>query len=103
MATISFSGLRPYDNAGIRKRTIGTLTGPVLYAAGGFSFTAGEVKMGVIEYLSIELLTNATPVCILAKYNYSTSMMQCFDMAGAEIGAVDLSGYTARFEAVGTA
>ena len=103
MATISFSGVRPYDNAGIRKRTIGTLTGPVLYAAGGFSFTAAEVKMGVIEKLTLEPFVNATPVCLITKYNYATNMVQVFDMAGAESGAVDLSGYTARFEAVGTA
>ena len=101
MATISKTVARFQDDAGIRRRTIGEVTGPVLYAAGGFSLNPNEVGMGTIEFFNVEPLSNATPVILIAKYNYSTSMLQVYDMAGAESGAVDLSGYTARFEAVG--
>ena len=101
MATIDKTVARLQDVAGIRRREVAQFTGPVLYAAGGVSLTPSEVNLGTIEFFNIEPLVNATPVILIAKYNYSTSKLQIFDMAGAESGAVDLSGYTARFEAIG--
>jgi hypothetical protein len=101
MATITKTVARLQDDAGIRRRIIAEYTGPVLYAAGGDAIAAGDVNLGTIEFFNIEPLVNATPVILIAKYNYSTGKLQIFDMAGAESGAVDLSGYTARFEAIG--
>lgn len=101
MATISKTVARWNDTAGVRDRRIGQYTGPVLYAAGGDAIAAGDVGLGTIEFFDIEPLVNSTPVCLIAKYNYSTGKLVIFDMAGAESGAVDLSGYTARFEVVG--
>lgn len=96
-------GPRPYDDAGIRRRTIGIYTGLASYTTNGdTAFTAAAVKLGVMEYLSITPLTNATPICIIAVYNHTTNALVCYDMAGVEIGnGTDLSGYTARFEAIG--
>lgn len=101
MATISKTVARFQDEAGIRRRVVGQYTGPNPYVAGGDTINPGDINLGTIEYFSVEPLVNATPVCLITKYNYSTNKLQVFDMAGAESGAVDLSGYTARFEAVG--
>lgn len=101
MATISKTVARYQDDAGIRRRVIGQYTGPNPYAAGGDTINPGDVNLGTIELFIVEPLVNGTPVCLITKYNYTTNKLQVFDMAGAESGAVDLSGYTARFEAVG--
>lgn len=101
MPTISKTVARWNDTAGVRNRRIGQYTGPNPYVAGGDPIAPGDVGLGTIEYFSCEPLVNSAPVCLITKYNYATGKLQIFDMAGAESGAVDLSGYTARFEAVG--
>lgn len=101
MATITKTVARLQDDAGIRRRVVAQYTGPNPYAAGGDSILPGDVNLGTIEFFACEPLVNATPVCLITKYNYATNKLQIFDMAGAESGAVDLSGYTARFEAIG--
>lgn len=99
---ISLTVARSKDDAGIRRRILGQYTGIIYTTGGDTAFTAAALGLGVLELLSIEAMVNATPVCIIAKYNYTTNALVCFDMAGAEIGnGTDLTAYTARFEALG--
>lgn len=101
MATLDLTVARPYDVAGIRRRTIGQYTGPASYVAGGDSLTAGEVQIGVLERVIFEIATDGTNFRLLM-YDHANEKVVWLDEALAEIaGATDLSGYSARFEAIG--
>jgi hypothetical protein len=94
---------RAYDVASTHKIVFGTITFDSSYTTGGLSFTAADTKnLGEIELLQLEPATNATPVCIILKYDYTNFKILAFDMAGLQIAnAVDLSAYSARFQAWG--
>ncbi len=110
-ANVDLTIARPYDDAGIRRRVIGSYTGPKSYTAnagsataGGDPFFPGDVKnLGEIEYLSFEVAINpATPVALIARYSQRLNAVLWFDFAGNEIAnATDLSLYACRFEAIG--
>ena len=93
-----------HDSSTSRLRKIGGYTGPASYAAGGDSFTAGDVGMGRIEHLVLGVAINgALTATRLLIWNPLTSRVLWFiPSTGAEVaGAVDLSTFTTRFEAIG--
>lgn len=93
--------VRTRDKSAVRYRVVMQYTGPATYVTGGDSFTADDVKLGEIEYITEGKLTNGT-VILLPQYDYTNSKMKVFDLVGAEVanGTV-LSAYTCRFEAMG--
>jgi len=100
--TVSISGLRPFDVAGVRRRTIGTYTGPASYVAGGDALVAGDVKMGVLEHVSFEVATDGTSFRLLLYDHTNETVVWIVPDTGAEVaGTTDLSGFNARFEAIG--
>src|SRR5687767_10958448 len=91
-----------HDSSNARIRKIGLLTGPASYATGGDPLTAAALGMGKIELLLMEPFANATAI-VFARYDATLALVKFFDMAGTELAAAtDLSGYSARFEAIGT-
>lgn len=104
MATIDLTVARPSDVAGIRRRVVGRYTGPASYTTGGDPFVASELKaLGTIEFLDFENAINATPANRLLTYDHANgTVVWIVPNTGAEVAATtDLSGYSARFEAIG--
>lgn len=102
MPTLDKTVARDNDVAGIRRRVVNKYTGPASYATGGDPFTAGDVGLGVIEFISFANPVDATPACRLVRYDHTNFKVIWFDLAGAEIAnAVDLSTFSTRFEAIG--
>ncbi|KKN08614.1 hypothetical protein LCGC14_1054940 [marine sediment metagenome] len=103
MATIDLTVARSRDVAGVRRRIVGQYTGPASYVAGGDALLATELGLGTIEFLSFENAVNATPVNRLLTYDHANEkVVWVIPNTGAEVaGAVDLSGFSARFEAIG--
>ena len=100
-ATIDLTQYRAEDVRSTKRVISGVYTGPASYATGGDAFLPADVKLGQIHFLDLELATNGT-VVLLARYDYTNQKVKWFDLAGNEVAnATDLSGYTARFEAVG--
>lgn len=102
MATISLTVARPRDIAGIRRRTIGQITGPASYVTGGDALVAGEVGMGVLEFVIFELATDGTNwYGIMYDHSAETAVWVVLSSGNQVANGVDLSGFSARFEAVG--
>jgi len=103
MATIDLTVVRPFDAAGVRRRVIGQYTGPASYVAGGDALLANELKLGTIEKLTFENAINVTPNNRLLTYDHTNEkVVWIIPDTGSEVaGAVDLSGFSARFEAIG--
>jgi len=107
MATLNFTNVRPYDNAGIRNRRIVTYTGPNPYVAGGDPFTPAEVKLKMIESFGGAngvVASNAAFTAVrIVLYDYTNAVCRWFiPNTGAEVAAgVDLSGFSARVEVAG--
>jgi len=100
MATVT-EVVRSRDVAGVRRRFVGQYSGPALYAAGGDPLAPGIVGMGEIEYLSFEPATDGTNIHHLV-YVHATGKVMWFSGAThAELGAVDVHTFNARFEAIG--
>lgn len=99
----TISGL-DFSVAGDKRRTLGTVTGDTAYPTGGYSITPNQVGLGTILALNIELPLNISSGTAVdaARYRISTSKLQFFDFAGAEVAnGTDLSTFAARFEAIG--
>lgn len=94
---------RPFDVASTHKIVFGTITFDTSYTTGGMSFTPGDTKnLGEIEQVVFSPATNASPVCILLKFDPVALKVLAFDMAGAQVSnATDLSAYSATFIAWG--
>lgn len=103
MAITTTLASRPFDIASTHRHVYGTVTLDSSYPTGGLSFTAGDTKnLGEIELIQFEPATNATPICIILKYDYTNFKILAFDMAGVQISnATDLSAYSAKFVAYG--
>lgn len=90
-----------FDKTGATERRIGRYTGQTSYTTGGESLPPEQLAMSSIDFLVTDAMTNGT-VVLIARYDHTNKKMKVFDMAGAEVAnATDLSGYTARFEAIG--
>lgn len=111
MANITFDpGLRPYDNAGVRRRRLVTYTGPKSYATGGDSITPGDVDLSFIEDMSENVAYNpTTPAIYFLVLDQRTTAggpaggkIRWFTATATEVGAgTDLSGATASVEFIG--
>jgi hypothetical protein len=89
-----------HDSSNARIRKIGRAVGPVLYTVGGEPLTPAELGLGKVEAVLFEPFTNGT-VIIIGMYEIAAQTLKFYDMTGAEQAAVDLSTYSARFEAIG--
>lgn len=103
LGTLNFTAAdRPFDVAGIRRRVIIQYAGPASYVTGGDPLVAADIKLGVIEDIPEQIVSNGTNIlCIV--YNNTAGTMQFFDTSSkAEVAAAtNLSLYVGRFEAVG--
>lgn len=99
MATIT-RGTDFFDKTHDRSLRHGLYTGPVLYAAGGESLPPEQLALGRIDRLIFDCASNGTDLRLVV-YDYTNKKVKWFDLAGAELGAVNLSAYSARFTAIG--
>lgn len=103
MAPTLTSEGRNLDVTSTHRLWVDTYTGPASYATGGDSFVPGDVKLGVIDALLFELARNAAGLIYGIRYDYTNQMAIWYVLTtGAEVAnGTDLSGYSARFVAVG--
>lgn len=102
MPTISLTAARGRDIAGVRRRNIGLYTGPASYVTGGEAFVAGDVGLGRLEFVDFELANDGTDwYGITYDYTNGTAIWVVLSSGNQVANGVDLSGFTARFEAVG--
>lgn len=99
---ISRSVARDLDTAGIRLRRVVGLTGDAAYPTGGYSIIPGDLKLGVIEFFPVVVITDGTSVRT-GVYNYTTQKLQFFvPNTNVEVAnATDLSTFSARAEVIG--
>jgi hypothetical protein len=90
----------PADLGATVRRQVVTYTGPVLYATGGDAVTPNDVRMGKIFAVLGLTITNGT-LTYIGWFDAENLKIMWFDMAGAQVGAVDLSTFTGRLEFVG--
>lgn len=103
-ATIDFTQFRAEDGSNTKRRIEGIYTGPSSYVTGGDPLTPGDLKLGAIDVLLFEHGRNSGHTTFrLLVYNKSGGVVLWIDpTTGAEVAnATDLSGLTARFEAIG--
>lgn len=111
MATINRTTVRFRDVAGIRRRSIGSYTGPASYVQpGGDPITAQELGLGFIDHLDMNgVVTDGTGTAannrlITLTFNTArtTVTIRWYTALTTEVvNAVDLSTYTIPFEAMG--
>lgn len=91
-----------FNVEGNRRVNVGTIAGDSSYTAGGYALAPGAFGLGSVDRFDIDLPVNPTPAVRAARYDYANNKLIFFDQAFAEIaGGVDLSLFTARFEAKG--
>lgn len=89
------------DRSGSYNRRIFQYTGSASYATGGDTFNPEAIGLSKIEALLGLTITNGTNV-YWGHYNRSTKKILFYSATGTEISnAVDLSGFTGNFEAIG--
>lgn len=84
------------------------ITGPSSYTTGGEALVAGDLKLGVIEYVADVVLRNATTSVVIGKFDYTNNKMQFFwggasaSVSMEEVASTtDLSAYVGRSVAYG--
>lgn len=93
-----------HDSSNARIRKIGRITGPASYVAGGDPLTPADVGLGKIEALLFESAIDAalTGNFYLTYDHTNQTVVWWSNATGVQVaGAVDLSTYSARFEAIG--
>jgi hypothetical protein len=92
-----------FDSSQGRLRRIGQYTGPSNYSTGGDSFAAADVSMGRIEHLDLSAAIDSTGANVrVLVWNPTTQKVHWYTTASAEVAnGTDLSGFVARFEAIG--
>lgn len=106
MATIDRSIGAYHDSSNARMRKIGGYVGPASYVAGGDPISPTDFGMGRIEHLDLGVATNGTlyrALVFLPNVATGGGVIRWLDATnGTEIaGGINLSAYTARFEAIG--
>src|SRR5260370_14988462 len=105
MPTVDLTVVRPYDDAGIRRRVIGLYTGPASYITGGDLFAPGDVKnLGEIEMIDFMPAIDAgITKSFQLVYSHASGKVVWIDgTTGLQVGAAtNLSTFAARFEAIG--
>lgn len=97
---------RTFDNAGIRSRRVFAIRGPVVYTAGGFTYTPQQAGLGRIEFFPNVVAVDgagANPFFLVFNYNATTPRVQVFvGTTGLEVaGGTDLSAYVWIAEIIG--
>lgn len=102
-ATIDFTNFRAEDGSNTKRRILGAYTGPASYTTGGDPLVPGDVKLGQIDVLFFEQARNSGVTTIYwPVYHKSADKVLWFSATGTELAnATDLSGFVARFEAIG--
>ena len=90
----------PADLSSTCRRQVATYTGPVLYATGGDAITPNDLRMGTVFAITGMTICNGT-LTYIGWLDVANQKIMWFDMAGTEVGAVDLSTFTGRFEFIG--
>jgi hypothetical protein len=93
-----------HDSSQARIRKIGGYAGPASYVSGGDPISAADLGMSRIELILFSAATNGTlvnnPVWVPSGGGGAVKWM--VGTTGVEVaGGVNLSAYTARFEAIG--
>lgn len=104
--TIGRTGFRDLDVAGIRRRNVVLLTGPVSYVGDpGEPLTPGDVKLGTIECFGAGgvVFENGAGAIRIAYYDIANQRLRFYvPNTGSQVAAAqDLSLYTARVEIIG--
>jgi hypothetical protein len=102
--TIDKTNLQFHDSSSARIRKIGGYVGPASYVSGGDPIGPGDLGMGRIELMLFTPATNGTlftyPVWVATATGGTVKWL--VGTTGVEVaGGVNLSAYTARFEAIG--
>jgi hypothetical protein len=100
MATITKIGDGLQDRSSHYMRRIGQYTGPAAYVAGGDSFTPESLGLGRIDAIQLGIAWNGSATRLLVYDHTNKKVVWYVPNTGAEASG-DLSGYTARFEAIG--
>jgi hypothetical protein len=93
-----------FDSSQGRLRRIGGYIGPSSYVTGGDAFLPADVAMGRIEHLDISNALDAAGanMRILVWNSVTQKVMWFVSTTGVEVAnGVDVSGFAARFEAIG--
>ena len=93
-----------HDRSNARIRKIGRMVGPSSYTTGGdVTVTPALFGLGKVDVVLFEPFANAALTAIKwGRYDVATKAMQFFDNNTTETAAAtDLSGFSARFEAIG--
>ena len=103
MATITRTIGAFHDASNSRIRKIGQYTGPASYVTGGDALAPSDLGVSHIELLLFEPAVNATPKTFTLVYDTANKKILWMDpTTGLEVAnATVLSGYSARFEAIG--
>lgn len=103
MPTISRTIGAFFDSSQGRLRRIGQYTGPSSYSTGGDAFAPADVAMGRLEHLDVSAAIDATGANVrILVWNPVTNKIHWYTTASAEVAnGTDLSGFNARFEAIG--
>ena len=103
-ANVDFTQFRAEDGSNTKRRILGIYTGPASYATGGDAFLAADVKLGQIDVVVFEHAINAALTTIyFLRWSKTANKVLWFSASGTEVAnATDLSGFTGRFEAIGT-
>jgi hypothetical protein len=102
--TLDKTNLQYHDSSQARIRKIGGYAGPASYVSGGDPIAGADLGMARIELMLFTPATNGTlynyPVWVPAGTNGVIKWL--VGTTGVEVaGGVNLSTYTARFEAIG--
>ena len=92
-----------HDRTGNFSRRVAQYTGPSSYVTGGDSFPPETLGLGQIQVLLFELAINAAGTVRGLVYDTTNEKVLWYVLdTGAEVAnGTDLSGFSARFEAVG--
>jgi hypothetical protein len=107
--TITRTGFRDLDAAGIRLRRVLSLALDAAYpntgvaATSGYAFTPGDAKLGVIEEIGDLVFWDSGANIRIGVYDFTNQRLRIFiPNTGAEVAnGIDLSTYTSRVEVIG--
>ncbi len=103
-ANVDFTKFRGEDGSNTKRRMQAIYTGPASYATGGDPFLPADIKLGQIDYLDLGTATDApftTAYTLVYDYVNQTIIWLVTTTGLQAAAATNLSGFTARFEAIG--
>lgn len=103
-ANIDYSQFRGEDGSDTKRRTQAIYTGPAAYVTGGDPFVPADVKLGGIHLLDFSAASDAPfTTAYTLVYDYvNQKVIWLVQTTGLQVAnGVNLSGASARFEAIG--